>query len=167
MTKKVCKFYEILGKHTLFDRGDENFHAYLISNLVHKRVAYPRFVEQFKSIWEEYMKNQSVNNLSQLFIEKGDEFLKEWYTEVFPFPKRIKFEFRRGGSQVDVLITIRYTLSVIEINCFDEIIKNYNIPNKTSSAAALISLLEPCVLLGEELSKIIGQLSRTFMECMG
>jgi len=164
MTKKVCKFYEILGHHTQFDRGDEKFHAYLQSNLIRKRIAYPRFLSLFKNIWEEYRKNQGVVNLSQLFIDKGNEFLREWYTEVFPFPKRIEFEFRRGGSQVDVLITIRYTLSDLEINCIDEIIKNYNISNKTPSAAALISLLEPCILLGEELSKIIRQEIRVSIE---
>jgi len=164
MTKKVCKFYEILGHHTQFDRGDENFHAYLKLNMVRKRVAYPRFLSQFQTIWEEYTKSQGVINLSQLFIEKGNEFLTEWYTEVFPFPKRIEFEFHRGGSQVDVLITIKYTLSEIELNCFDEIIQKYNIPNKTPIAAALVSLLEPCVLLGEELSKIIGQEIRVSIE---
>jgi hypothetical protein len=164
MTKKVCKFYEVLGKHTQFDRGDEKFHAYVLSNLLRKRVAYPRFVDQFKTLWEEYMKNQIGFNLSQLFIDNGNTFLKDWYTEVFPFPKRIEFEFRRGGSQVDVLITIKYTLSEIEITCFKDIIKSNNIQNKTPTAAGLISLLEPCVLLGEELSKIIGQEIRVSIE---
>ena len=164
MTKKVCKFYEILGKHTQFDRGDENFHAYLQSNLARKRVAYPRFLDQFKILWNDYAKNQIGFNLSQLFIDHGNTFLKDWYTEVFPFPKRIQFEFRRGGSQVDVLLTVKYTLSEIEINCFNEIIKSQNIQNKTATAAGLISLLEPCVLLGEELSKIIGQEIRASIE---
>lgn len=164
MTKKVCKFYETLGKYTQFDRGDENFHAYLQSNLARKRVAYPRFLDEFKLLWSEYAKKQIGFNLSQLFIEHGTTFLSDWYTKVFPFPRRIKFEFRRGGSQVDVLLTMKYTLSEMEINCFNEIIKNHNIQNKTATTAGLISLLEPCVLLGEELSKIIGQEIRVSIE---
>ncbi|NVM53018.1 MAG: hypothetical protein HWN66_04895 [Candidatus Helarchaeota archaeon] len=165
MTKKVCKFFEMLGKHTRFDRGDKKFHAYLKSNLERKRITYPRFMDYFKTIWEKYVKTVVGINLSRFFIENGNDFMKRWYTDVFTFPKsRIFFDFGQGGSQVDVLITVKYALSKIEFECLDEIIKKYNIENKGITSAALISLLEPCVLLAVELSTIIGQEIRISIE---
>ncbi len=165
MTKKVCKFFDMVGKHTQFDRGDEKFHSYLKSNLESKRVSYPRFVEEIKLMWEEFIKDAVGINLSSFFIKNGNNFMKKWYTDVFTFPKRrIKFDFGQGGSQVDVLLTIRYELSEIELQCLDVIIKKYNIENKTINSAALIALLEPCVLFGIVLSEVIGQGIRVSIE---
>lgn len=165
MTKKVCKFFDMLGKHTQFDRGDENFHSYLKSNLKRKKVSYPRFLSDIKIIWEKFASKEFGMNLSRFFIEFGQAFMKKWYTDVFTFPKRrIEFDFGVGGSQVDVLITIRYELTEIELNCLDAIIKKYEIENKTITTAALIALLEPCVLLGSAISPIIGQEVRVSIE---
>ncbi len=164
MTKKVCKFFDLIAKHTRFER-DENFSTYLMANLQKKRVSYPRFVQNFALIWKNYIEGDVGINVSRFFIEHGDELLKEWYTDVFSFPKsRINFKFGQGGTQVDVLITIIYQLSEIELICLDEIIKNYKIDDKTVTAAALISLLEPCVLLGIIFSRIVGQEFRVSIE---
>lgn len=154
----------MLGKHTRFDRGNESFRSYLISNLERKRVSFPRFVDYFKKTWDLYTKGDVGINISRFFMEKGHEFMKRWYTDVFSFPKRISFEFEQGGTQVDVLITIIYLLSQIEINCLNEIIEKYKIKNKTVNIAALISLLEPCVLLTYVLSRIVGQEFRLSIE---
>ena len=165
MTKKVCQFFEILGKNTKFDRGDEHFRAYILSNLKKKRVSYPRFMSNFKEVWENFIKDKVGINVSQFFIENGKAFMKEWYTDVFTFPKsRIHFNFGQGGSQVDVLITIKYLLSEIELNCLEEIIKKYTIEEKTVMAAALISMLEPCVILGHVISEVMGQEFRVSIE---
>lgn len=165
MTKKVCKFFELLGKHTRFDRGDAKFHSYLKSNLERKRVSYPRFIDDIKTIWKDFTTKEFGMNLSRFFMENGKDFMKEWYTDVFSFPKRrISFEFGQGGSQVDVLITIKYLLTEIEFKCLDEIINKYEIENKTVTSAALIAMLEPCVLLGIALSSIIGQEVRVSIE---
>lgn len=165
MTKKVCKFYEMLGKHTRFDRGDENFRSYLKANLEKKRVSYPRFVEDVTKVWDEFIKHEVGIHLSRFFTENGKDFMKRWYTDVFTFPKRrIEFDFKQGGSQVDVLISVKYLLSEVEHACLDEILKKYQIEEKTIHSAALIALLEPCVLLGVVLSSIIGQEIRISIE---
>lgn len=165
MTKKVCKFFELLGKHTRFDRGDAKFHSYLESNLTRKHISYPRFLEEIKTIWKNFTSKEFGMNLSRFFIENGNDLLKKWYTDVFSFPKRrISFEFGQGGSQVDVLITIKYLLTEIEFKCLDEIFNKYEIENKAPTSAALIAMLEPCVLLGIALSSIIGQEIRVSIE---
>jgi hypothetical protein len=165
MTKKVCKYFDMVGKHTRFDRGDEKFHIFLRETLERKRTTYPRFMGYLKEVWDNYIKNQVGMNLTHFFTENGQEFMKRWYTDVFDFPKRrINFDFRQGGSQVDVLITIIYELSEIELTCLDEIIKKYNIEEKTINSAALIGLLEPCVIFGVELSTVIGQEIRVSIE---
>ncbi|MHA1264125.1 MAG: hypothetical protein ACTSRS_02720 [Candidatus Helarchaeota archaeon] len=165
MTKKVCKFYEMVGKHTAFDRGDDKFRLYLKSNLERKRVAYPLFLEETTKYWEEFKKSTISSNLFQFFTKFGQILMKKWYTDVFSFPKRrIHFEFKQGGSQVDVLISINYTLSEVENNCLGEILKKYNITDKNIKSAALIALLEPSILLGMEISKIIGQEIRVSIE---
>ena len=46
----------------------------------------------------------------------------------------------------------------------DEIIKKYEIENKAITSAALIALLEPCVLLASAISPIIGQEVRVSIE---
>ncbi len=165
MTTRVCKFFNLLGKHTRFDRGSEEFHNYLKTHLERKHATYPRFVSEIKEIWEQYIKGQVGMNISRFFMEKGQEFMQSWYCEVFPFPKtRINFEFRPGGSQVDVLITVKYVLSDVELTCLAEIIQKYNIPDKPVTGAALIALLEPCVLFGMVLSSIVGQEIRVSIE---
>jgi len=165
MTKKVCKFFELIGKHTGFDRGDTKFRAFLGAHLERKHTTYPRFMNYFQEVWNDYIKNDVGINLSRFFIENGKAFMKKWYTDVFPFPKRrIDFEFKQGGSQVDVLITIKYQLTEVELECLNEIIQKYQIKDKTINAAALIALLEPCVLLGMALSKLIGQEIRVSIE---
>ncbi|MHA1360195.1 MAG: hypothetical protein ACTSQI_15470 [Candidatus Helarchaeota archaeon] len=165
MTKTVCKFYDMLGNHTRFDRGDEKFTDYLRQSLKRKRATFPRFMSSLKQLWRLYTKSEIRMNLARFFIENGPEFMKKWYTDVFSFPKRrIRFEFKQGGSQVDVLITIIYELSEIELQCLKEIIKKYAIEEKTITGAALIALLEPCVLLGEELSRVIEQEIRVSIE---
>jgi len=155
----------MLARHTQFDRGDEKFHSFLKSSLERKKVSYPRFMSDMKIIWENFAETEFGMNLSRFFIEFGQNFMKKWYTDVFTFPKRrIEFDFGQGGSQVDVLISIRYQLTDIELSCLEEIIKKYNIENKTITSAALIALLEPCVLLGIALSSIIGQDIRVSIE---
>ncbi|HUX99950.1 MAG TPA: hypothetical protein VMV49_10390 [Candidatus Deferrimicrobium sp.] len=165
MSKKIQKFYERLGKQTQFERSDEKLYAYLKTNLKKKRVAYPRFMEYFKNTWENYIKTSSSMNIAQFFIDKGNEILTKWYSEVWPFPKsRLSFEFGRGGSQVDILITIKYEFSDNETSTIEEVIDKYKIEEKTETSAALVSLLEPLVLFGLILSEIIGQEFRVSIE---
>jgi hypothetical protein len=165
MSKKVQKFYERLGKQTQFERSDEKLYAYLKTNLKKKRVAYPRFMEYFRKTWKNYIETSSSMNISQFFIDEGNEILTRWFSEVWPFPKSsLNFEFGRGGSQVDVLITIKYVFSKDETSAIGEVIDKFNIEEKTNTSAALVSLLEPLVLFGSILSEIIGQDFRVSIE---
>jgi hypothetical protein len=158
MTKDFQDFIKDL-EETRFDRKDlQRIYEDRIQNQNSNK--YSEYQRQFQAAWDDWAKQNDPNarDVSGFFVKKGDEILRNWFREFFPFysdKERLILGFKAGGTPEDIIIHMFYRFTLSELTSIEHSLKN--ITRNLSVRIALTRIfLESFLALEPLISKTVG-----------
>ncbi len=150
-------FINRLSKETRFDRN-------LIQQFFEKRIKsesmYSEFEQEFQKVWKDWMKEGgNGENISEFFVENGEQLFRKLLTTLFPFNrdrKQIYIVFKEGGTPEDIIIHFFYRFSKKELEALNKAFSFYKIREVSQRAALTRLFLEAFLVLHPIISRVVG-----------
>ncbi|MHA1270128.1 MAG: hypothetical protein ACTSPY_10110 [Candidatus Helarchaeota archaeon] len=99
-----------------------------LSEVIRDEKALNEFLESFKPLWEKWKKNQGKHLISPFIEAYGNQVLRKWLTEIYPFQYySLRLSCKRGPSSVDAVMLVNYFYSQEEIKIIESKIKEYDL----------------------------------------
>jgi len=138
---KFKDFVNNLANKTKFERFDM---VKFFKSEIQSRVSQIRsYKSNFEKAWNKWQMKKSGSDISAFFKKYGKSLLTDWLCKVFPFnSKKLKIKFDIGGTNVDIILNIRYSYHHDEVILFIKALKENDIDEINEEIAMIRTLAE-------------------------
>lgn len=160
MIEEFNTFINTIAEITQFDRNNlQLFYQNMLE--ADNKTKYNKFLEEFQGVWDKWVEINSSDeiDISQFFVEKGEQLFRNWFYTFFPFhtgTKQLILGFESGGTTEDIVIHMFYRFTMKELQIVDVSLAVNEIWGVPRTSALTRVFLEAFLAMRPIISKVIG-----------